>query len=112
MRPKPHWPLTDVRRLAAEDRLALTLSACDAFPSRMVAGVWIKDLIATLRPEHFAHSVQLEVHRADVYGIFKDGCGWYVKLSMAKDADGLAVLVISCHPVERPLKTGKRTITP
>jgi hypothetical protein len=102
----------DVQRLAAEDRLALTLSACDAFISRLGARRWIKDLIATLRPEDFAHSVQLEVHRADVYGVYNDGCGWYVKLTMTKDTDGLVVLVISCHLVERPLKTLKRTILP
>ncbi len=98
--------------MAAEDRLALTLSASAAFVTPMVARTWVKDLIAALRLEHFAHSVQLEVHRADVYGIFRDGIGWYVKLTLTKDAAGSVVLMISCHPVEWPLKTGKRTIAP
>ena len=109
---QPHWPLEDVRRLAAEDRLALTLSACDVFESRVDARGWIRELIATLRPENFAHSIQLAVHTADIYGAYSVGHGWYLKFTMTRGTDGLAVLVISCHPVEHPLETLRGTIAP
>ncbi len=37
---------------------------------------------------------------------------WYIKLTVDSDADGKLVLVISCHPVERPLMTRLGAIEP
>lgn len=54
--------------------------------------------------------MQLEAHVADIYGVIVEGCGWYIKLTVERDARGALVLVISCHPVEYPLMTGRGTI--
>ncbi len=109
---RPNWLLAEIRSLAAEERLILTHAACDHFPTRTEALDWIHGVIAELRPQDFAHSTQLEVHTADVYGVVAGNRGWYLKLTVENDARGRLVLVISCHPVERPLMTRLGVIEP
>ena len=109
---RPHWPLAEIRSLAAKERLVLTHAACDHFSTRTDALDWIHGVIAELRVQDYAHSVQLEVHTADVYGVVVEGFGWYIKLTITSDACGKLALVISCHPVERPLMTRLGTIEP
>ncbi len=112
MTPRPHWPLAEIQRLAAEERLILTHAAGDDFPTRTEALDWIHGVITELQPVDFAHSVQLQVHAADVYGVVGESCGWYIKLTVERDARGALVLVISCHAVEYPLVTRRGTIEP
>ncbi len=112
MTERPHWSLAEIRKLAARERLVLTHAACDHFSTRGEALDWIHGVVADLRTENFAYTVKLEVHTADVYGLVVDGCGWYLKLTLEKDARGELVLVISCHPVEYPLVTRGGTIEP
>jgi hypothetical protein len=109
---QPHWSLAEIRGLAARERLVLTHAACDYFSTRSEALDWIHGVIAELRVADFAHSVELEVHTADVYGVVVDGCGWYLKLTLEMDAHEKLVLVISCHPVEYSLVTRGGTIEP
>lgn len=112
MSKRPHWSLAEIRSLAANERLLLTHAACDYFPTRTEALDWAHGVVAELRPADFAHSVQLEVHIADVYGVVVDGCGWYLKLTVDSDARGALVLLISCHPVEYTLTTRLGSIEP
>jgi len=48
---------------------------------------------------------------ADVYGVARDEGGWYLKLTII-DEDGPEVLVISFHPLERPIKTNGGLVLP
>ncbi len=97
--------MTDVQILASEDRLALTRTVYDLFFTREEAVRWIREVIVDLRLADFAHTAELDVHVADVYGFLVGDHGWYLKLTVAEDGDGSSVLVISGHPLERPLKT-------
>ncbi len=112
MSTRPHWSLAEIRSLAANERLLLTHAACDHFPTRVEALDWVHGVIAELRAVDFAHSVQLEEHIADVYGVVVDDRGWYLKLTVDRDARGKLVLVISCHPVEYTLTTRLGRIEP
>ncbi len=109
---RPRWPLAEIQSLAAEERLVLTHAACDYFPTRTEALDWIHGVLAELRAQDFAHSVQLEIHTADVYGVVVDNRGWYLKITVDSDARGRLLLVISCHPIERSLMTRLGVIEP
>jgi gentisate 1,2-dioxygenase len=109
---QPLWKLDLVQELAAQERLFLTRAASTCFPTFNEALDWVHAAIAELEPGHFAHSVQLHTHRADVYGFVAEGCGWYLKLTVEKDSREEFVLVISCHPLEHPILTLRGTIGP
>lgn len=85
--------------------MALTRTVYDLFFTRSEAVRWVREVISDLRPEDFAHTRKLEVHVADVYGFSVGDDGWYLKLTVVDDSKDSAVLVISCHPLERPLRT-------
>jgi hypothetical protein len=63
-------------------------------------------LLASLTTENYAHTLAEKVPAADVYGVFARGWGWYLKVTLSGH-----LLVISCHPVEAPLRTRCETIT-
>lgn len=67
-----------------------------------------KDTISKLRPRDFIKQVTLGGgQRADEYGILQGDTGWYVKVLVARNADasGDRVVVPSCHPAERDMRT-------
>ena len=76
MRTRSRWSLAEIQALAARERLVLTHAACDHFSTRTEAFDWTHAVLAGLQPQDFAHSAELEVHVADVYGVVVDGCGW------------------------------------
>jgi hypothetical protein len=43
---------------------------------------------------------------ADLYGMQRHGCGWYIKVAI----DRGRLVVISCHPPTSPLRTRSGTI--
>ncbi len=92
--------------------MVLMRTVYDVFSTRVEALRWVRGVIADLRPADFAHTVELEVHVADVYGFVVGDNGWYLKLTMTEDADGSFVLVISCHPLQYPLSTQGGRISP
>ena len=112
MRTRPRWPLERVKGLVASGKFAMTHSACDRFPTRSDALAAATDAIRGLRPTDFAHTAILPRHVADVYGVSSHERGWYLKLAITEDAQGCAVLLISFHPLDRPLKTRKGMVYP
>jgi len=112
MKPRSLWDLEQIQDLAAQERLVLTQAASSCFSTFTEALDWVHGTIAELRLGDFAHSVQLQTHAADVYGIVAEERGWYLKLTVDQDAHGALVLVISCHPLEHPLSTLRGTIGP
>ena len=68
-------------------------------------------VIEHLRTTDFAHGVQLAVHAADVYGVRIDNRGWYLKLAVVEDL-GKLMLVISFHPLDKPLSTRDGVVEP
>ena len=73
-------------------RLKLSLVAAESYARRTVQ---------RLGDAMFVESVRMTDVWADVYGCYRDGLGWYVKIY--ESDDGLAV--ISHHEPERPLRT-------
>ena len=67
-------------------------------------------MIASLTIGSFAETVQLGLDEADVYGVKREGRGWYVKLTVREESD--LVVVISFHPLEHRLQTNKGTVLP
>jgi len=104
---KPHWSLEDAKRLAAEGRLFLSKTKAQAFfPDPWTAATKAQAVIADLTERQFAHTLQ-QTDICDVYGVRLDGKGWYVKLTI----DDLLVIV-SLHPLEKPLKTNAGEVKP
>lgn len=106
-----HWPLDRVKTLAAEGKLiVLRTRALEFFPTLREALEEVKCAVLQLDEKQFACSVKLTHDIADVYGV-KRGCeGWYLKLTI--DDEGPEVVVISFHPLERPLRTRGGVLTP
>lgn len=104
---KPHWNLDDVKQLADEGRLLLSKTKAQAFfPDPVTATTKAQGVIADLTERHFAHTLR-QVDICDVYGVRLDGKGWYLKLTI----DGLLVIV-SLHPLDKPLKTNSGEVKP
>lgn len=72
------------------------------------AEAFVVGLLGRLGPEHFAETKTEKTPPADVYGLFFEGRGWYLKVAI----DRGRLVVISCHPPESPLRTRAGTITP
>ncbi len=73
------------------------------------AELYVRGTVRQLVDSMFVESVRLKDVWADVYGCYRNGLGWYVKIY--ESDDGLAV--ISHHEPERPLLTiAKQVIYP
>lgn len=71
----------------------------------------VQETVATLDESSFAETVKLLRHIADIYGVIGDDGGWYLKLTVI-DTAGPEVLIISFHPLERPIKTNGGLVSP
>lgn len=78
-------------------RLNLTLVQAEVYARATVAG---------LEDAMFAESVRMDDVWFDVYGCYRDGLGWYVKVGESEDG----LLVISHHAPDRPLATRQEVI--
>ncbi len=108
---KPYWDLERVKGLAAKDRLVLSRTrALSFFEADETAVATAKHTIAGLSADRFAETL-LQPAKCDVYGVQIAGAGWYLKLTIdPQPPEGL--IVISLHPLERPLKTNTGTVKP
>ncbi|RYE73830.1 MAG: hypothetical protein EOO74_12470 [Myxococcales bacterium] len=106
----PAHDLDEVRRQAQgqgqEPRVTRTL-ALDPVMARLdltepQARHWILALVADLAPLDFAETLIAKPPPADVYGVHRQGCGWYVKVVLEPDG---RLVVISCHPPMTTLRT-------
>lgn len=112
----PAHDLSEVRRQAAKCRTIVVFNEpksvrtvetlLDVYENE--AKAFILDLLGTLTLDHYAETLTDKTPPADVYGIFARGWGWYVKVALRHGR----LAVISCHPVEAPLRTRSGTITP
>lgn len=104
---QPHWTLDEVKKLATEGKMLLSKTKAESFfPNPAVAMAKAKTVIAELAVSQFAESLH-QTDICDVYGVKFDDKGWYLKLTI----DGLLV-VVSLHPLERPLKTNSGLVQP
>jgi hypothetical protein len=110
----PAYDLDEVKRLAQTGQVQMRPRKSRDIVGDLLdlepreAEAFVVGLIGQLRPEHFAETKVEKTPPADVFGIFFEGRGWYIKVAI--DRGRLAV--ISCHPPEIPLRTRAGTITP
>ena len=104
----PHNDLGRLRRLAASANTAFVSwpRAMDPTSKRLKLSLvdaesYARRTVQQLTDAMFVESVWMKDIWADVYGCYRDGLGWYVKIY--ESDDGLAV--ISHHEPERPLRT-------
>lgn len=107
----PFWPLERVKALAAADQLVLTRArALRFFVADEVAVAAAKGAIAELTSARFSETLR-QPAPCDVYGVHLASEGWYLKITI----DGgppEELIVVSLHPLERPLRTNTGIITP
>jgi len=84
--------------------------ALDFFSSPREALATVKEVLVGLELGSFAHSVKLTWDVADVYGVVIEEEGWYLKITV--DEEEPELVVISFHPLERPLRTRGGVIEP
>ena len=108
---RPYWNLERVKALAASDLLVLSRTrALNFFEADDKAVATAKHIIAGLSADQFADTL-LQPAKCDVYGVQIDGGGWYLKLTIdPQPPEGL--IVISLHPLEKPLKTNTGMVKP
>lgn len=108
---KPFWNLERVKGLAASERIVLSRArALSFFPADDVAVATAKAVLADLTANAFAETLA-QPARCDVYGVLIRGAGWYLKLTIdPQPPEGL--VVISLHPLERPIKTNTGMVKP
>lgn len=107
----PHWPIAQVQELAAAKRIWVQKTrAADFFLTTSEAIRVAREVAMELTNDDFSHSIQLTVDLCDVYGIVIDGGGWFLKLCV--DVDVPELLIVSLHPLERPLKTNGGMVNP
>jgi hypothetical protein len=110
MSAKPRWAIAKVKDLGGRGQILVAHEICDAFPTRSEAVATLAEVLEDLRLADFARTDELQHCLADVYGVVVDGAGWYLKLTVAET--GPAVLVISFHRLERPLRTKGGMVEP
>lgn len=107
----PHWPIAQVQELAGAKRIWVQKTrAADFFLTTSDAIRVAREVVMALTNDDFSHSTQLTVDLCDVYGIVIDGDGWFLKLCV--DVDVPELLIVSLHPLERPLKTNRGMVNP
>ena len=109
---KPHFPLERIRHVAAAaNGLFIQRGrALDFFPTLSEAFATARRVIVQLADKDFSATARLAYDIADVYGVRLNGRGWYLKITL--DEGVPEVVVISFHPLERPLRTNGGTVKP
>ena len=107
----PHWDIVEVKALAAKGQLVLSRTrAVDFFETADVAVATAKQVIAGLTVSRFAETL-VQPARCDVYGVQVGEGGWYLKVTIDRDPQD-ELVVISLHPLEKPLKTNSGMVKP
>ena len=107
----PHWPLGEVKRLAAAGQIWVQKTrAAVFFPTTREAVQVATEIALSLDVGAFSSTQELTHDVADVYGIVRDGKGWFLKLCI--DVEVPELLIISLHPLERPLVTNAGVVKP
>src|SRR5689334_10695109 len=109
----PHWPLDEVKTIAAERNgiLLKKTRALDFFATPAAAYARARKVIADLTVHDFAESRQQQFDEwMDTYAFVFDEAGWMLKLTI--DESRPQVVVVSLHPLDRPMRTNKGMVNP
>lgn len=73
-----------------------------------------QEMVAALTEKSFSETLEQRFgQKFDIYGLKADGAGWYLKIAVDINMDGEEEVVgLSCHPLERPIKTKGGQVTP
>jgi len=108
---KPFWDIVRVQRLAHAGQILLTETKAKAsFATFQAAESAALAVIADLHTGMFAETLR-QTTVCDVYGVTIKGGGWYFKLTIDTGPPE-ELIVVSLHPLERPLKTNTGTVRP
>lgn len=104
----PRWALAKVKELARSGRIQLTRKATDEFHNRATATAAAVILIGGMTNADYVGPQELKFDDADVYAFNIGGAGWYLKITIEEPM----LLVISLHPLDRPITTNKGKVKP
>ena len=108
---KPHWDIARLQQLASAGQILLTETKAKAsFPTFQAAQAAALEVIAGLHAGLFAETLR-QMTVCDVYGVAVKGGGWYLKVTIDTGPPE-EVIVVSLHPLERPLKTNTGMVKP
>lgn len=108
---KPHWEIDRVKELAASGKMIMTESkALASFPTFDAAAAAANAVIAGLHQGIFAETL-IQTTKCDVYGVKLNGKGWYLKVTIDHDPEE-ELIIVSLHPLARPLKTNTGMVMP
>lgn len=98
-----------VKKLAAEGKLKLSQSKAVAyFNSESEAIATAKDVIAKLSALNYSCTLQ-QIDECDEYGVMIGTAGYHLKLTIFKEPQ---LMIVSLHPLLKPIKTKKGTVNP
>lgn len=114
MPPTPAHDLNEIRRLAREDAANARLDerravevVQDALGLTADKAVdYILAMIADLDPSGYSETLRNKPPPVDVYGCERDRRAWYVKVAIW----GRRLIVVSCHPPTKPMRTRGGTV--
>lgn len=108
----PRWSLRVIKNLAASGAVeVLETRAAEFFEGgRDEAYDAAIAAVAALTAKNFSHTVS-QADECDVYGIVRDGAGWYLKVTVMQPKNA-TLIVISLHPLEWPLRTNGGMVNP
>lgn len=108
---KPHWNIDKVKDLAAKGKMTLSATkALASFPSFDAAALAATTVIAGLHQGLFAETL-VQTTLCDVYGVRLNSKGWYLKVTIDSDPEE-ELIVVSLHPLARPLKSNTGMVMP
>jgi hypothetical protein len=113
--PGPLYDLAEVQRQARTCPTIVLINDANATETvsatlgleEVRARAFILALLCRLTPGNYAGPFDAMRPPADVYGLFSDGWGWYLKISLRHGR----LNVHSCHPPAVPLRTQTETVT-
>jgi hypothetical protein len=111
----PWYDLTTVQKQAAMSPAIVVVNNANATETVMgtlgmdaaQARAFVLALVVRLMEGNYAGPFDAMRPPADVYGIFAEGWGWYLKFSMRHGR----LHIHSCHPPADPLRTRTETVT-
>lgn len=113
--PAPLYDLVVIQRQATTNPAIVMVNNANATETVMgtlgldavKARGFVLSLVSRLTEENYAGPFDAMKPPADVYGIFAEGWGWYLKFSLRHGR----LHVHSCHPPTDPLRTRTETVT-
>ncbi len=107
----PHWDIDKVKELAANGKMILSATkALASFPTFEAATHAAATVIAGLHPGIFSETLA-QTTMCDVYGVKWNSKGWYLKVTIDPDPED-ELIVVSLHPLARPMKTNTGMVMP